>query len=258
MFRDATAVTQVGPGEFEVTIGEQWTVVGKPNGGYMLAMMARAATALSPHGHPVAVSAHFLSSPDPGPARIGVTQLRTGRSTSTMRASLSAESTCVEALVTCGDLEPAADPFWDAGVPKYPWVPFEEAVRMIPPAEAGFRVRMMETVEVRLDPDSMQWPSGRGRLSGWLELPGEDFDAVSLLFALDALPPATFDVQFTGWVPTLELTCYLRALPAPGPVRIVQSAQSVTAGRVDQTCFVWDCESRLVGQATQLASVRLG
>lgn len=258
MFSEATAVTEMALGEFQVTIGEQWTVVGRPNGGYMLAMLARAATRLSQHRHPIAVSAHFLSSPDPGKAQISVESLRMGRSTSTLRASLHADSPCVEALVTCGELAPATDAFWDGGVPEYPWVPFEDAVRMIPPAESGFRVRMMETVELRLDPDSMQWPSGRGRLSGWLELPGEDFDPMSLLFALDALPPATFDIQFTGWVPTLELSCYVRAQPAPGPVRVVQRAQLVAGQRVDQTCLVWDSQGRLVAQATQLASVRLG
>lgn len=258
MFSEATAVTEVSAGEFDATIGEEWTVVGKPNGGYLLAMMARAATRRSNHQHPVAVSAHFLSSPDPGPARIRVETLRSGRSTSQLRASLTTDGPAVEALVTCADLNAAGEPFWDRGVPHVPWVAFEDAVRSVPPAESGFRVRMMETVELRLDPDSMQWPSGRGRLSGWLAIPGEDFDPVSLLFALDALPPATFDIQFTGWVPTIELSCYVRALPAPGPVRIVQSAQLIAGQRVDQTCFVWDSQGRLVGQATQLASVRLG
>lgn len=258
MFSDATAVRESGPGEFEVMIGQEWTVVGKPNGGYLLAMLARAATAVSEHSDPVAVSAHFMSSPDPGPARVLVEPLRVGRSTSTLRASLRVDSPCVEALVTCGELS-ASQPFWDAGVPEVPWVPFEDAVRMIPPPEAGFRVQMMETVDLRLDPDSMRWPSGRGRLSGWLTLPGgEDFDPLSLLLALDVLPPATFDIEFTGWVPTLELSCYLRALPAPGPVRVVQRAQLIAGQRVDQTCFVWDSTGRLVAQATQLASVRLG
>src|SRR5438105_4640319 len=46
-------------------------------------------------------------------------------------------------------------------------------------------------------------------------LPGhEQFDPTSLLFAVDAFPPATFDIDFSGWVPTLELTVYVRALPA--------------------------------------------
>jgi hypothetical protein len=72
------------------------------------------------------------------------------------------------------------------------------------------------------------------------------------------LPPATFDIEFSGWVPTLELTVYVRAQPAPGPVRVLQRAQLVTGGRVDQTCLIWDRTGRLVAEGTQLAAIRLG
>ena len=47
---------------------------------------------------------------------------------------------------------------------------------------------------------------------------GRDPDPLALLYAVDALPPATFDLSgTTGWVPTLSLTAYVRAPPAPGP-----------------------------------------
>ena len=75
---------------------------------------------------------------------------------------------------------------------------------------------------------------------------------------MDAFPPATFEIEPTGWVPTLELTAYVRALPAPGPVRILQKAQLIEGQRVDETCLVWDSRGRLVAQATQLAGIRLG
>ena len=102
-------------------------------------------------------------------------------------------------------------------------------------------------------------PSGRGELRGWLELPGGAlFDPVALLFAVDAFPPATFDITFAGWVPTLELTAYVRALPRPGPVRILQRAQLISAERVDEACYVWDGDGRLVAHGTQLAGIRLG
>ena len=75
--------------------------------------------------------------------------------------------------------------------------------------------------EVRLELDSSWFtnggPSGQGEPRGWLALPEDEaFDPTSLLFAVDAFPPATFDIEFSGWVPTLELTAYVRALPAPG------------------------------------------
>jgi hypothetical protein len=62
----------------------------------------------------------------------------------------------------------------------------------------------------------------------------------------------------TGWVPTLELTVYVRALPVPGPVRILQKAQLIDGQRFDEACFVWDSSGRLVAQGTQLAGIRLG
>jgi hypothetical protein len=116
---------------------------------------------------------------------------------------------------------------------------------------------------VRLEPDSSGFttgrPGGRGELRGWLALPDDEpFDPISLLFAVDAYPPATFDIEFAGWVPTLELTAYVRALPAPGPVRILHRAQLIDARRVDESCYVWDVTGRLVAQSTQLAGIRLG
>ena len=57
---------------------------------------------------------------------------------------------------------------------------------------------------------------------------------------------------------TLELTVYVRALPAPGPVRVLQRAQLIGGQRVDEACFVWDHCGRLVAQGVQLAGIRLG
>jgi hypothetical protein len=116
---------------------------------------------------------------------------------------------------------------------------------------------------VRLEPGTSAFttgqPSGRGELRGWLALPdGESFDPASLLYAVDAFPPATLDIELTGWVPTLELTAYVRALPAPGPVRVLHRAQLIDAQRVDEICFIWDHKGRLVAQGTQLAGIRLG
>jgi hypothetical protein len=121
----------------------------------------------------------------------------------------------------------------------------------------------MEQIDVRLEPDfggfTSGHPSGRGELQGWLALPhDEPFDPTSLLFAVDAYPPATFDIEYSGWVPTLELTAYVRALPAPGPVRVLQRAHLIDGQRVDETCTIWDRTGRLVAQGTQLAGIRLG
>jgi hypothetical protein len=120
----------------------------------------------------------------------------------------------------------------------------------------------MNRTDLRLDPESLAFTrgelSGRADLRGWVSFADDrPVDALALLFFLDALPPATFGLAFTGWVPTLSLTAYVRACPAPGPLRIRQTAHSIDDHRVDEVCEIWDSTDRLVGQATQLAAIRI-
>ncbi|HSV40178.1 MAG TPA: thioesterase family protein [Nocardioidaceae bacterium] len=262
-FADASRLTPRADGSFDGLVDAGWTIGGKPNGGYLLAMLAAAAGEVVPHDHVLAASAHFLHSPDPGPVTVTAEVLRVGRSASQVRTRMSQDDKpCIEALTMIGTLDPASEPYWSAGVPALAGREFDDCVRLGSVGARGVRVAIMEQVELRLDPDDLGWTRGEhrgiGELHGWLSLPGADFDPVSLLYAVDSFPPATFDVELSGWVPTLELTAYVRALPAPGPVRILHKAQLVEGDRVDEVCFIWDSRGRLVAQATQLAGIRLG
>jgi hypothetical protein len=60
----------------------------------------------------------------------------------------------------------------------------------------------------------------------------------------------------SGWVPTLQMSTYLRAHPAPGWLGIRIAANVVAEGTVDETCVVWDSRGQVVAQATQLARLR--
>src|SRR5207302_6731336 len=103
----------------------------------------------------------------------------------------------VEALLTTSELDPDSQPHWNGGVPSIFDVPYEDAVPLVPRLPNEAPVSIMEQVEVRLDPSANGFttgtPAGRGELRGWLQLPhGDPFNAVSLLYAVDAFPPATF------------------------------------------------------------------
>jgi acyl-CoA thioesterase len=261
-FPEASAVRPAGPGRFVGEVDPEWTIDGRPNGGYLLAIMARASTWNATHGHVVAASAHFLRPPSPGPIVVEVEVLRAGRSASQSRVRMTQRGAgCVEALVTSSHLEDAAAPRWWRWLPEDVPPAIEACERLSPTLPDGRSVAILDQVDLRLDPDTAGFtrgqPQGRGELRGWLTLSGgESFDATALLYAVDALPPASFDVEYSGWVPTIELTAYVRALPAPGPVRILQRAQLVDGGRVDEVCFVWDRTGRLVAQGAQLAGIR--
>jgi hypothetical protein len=168
----------------------------------------------------------------------------------------------VDATFTVGRLAADSEPWW--GGEAAPAMPADGGVpRSSAAGPAGIPMPIMERVEMVLDPATAGFASGRpsgvGELRGRLRfVDGRPPDTLALLYAVDALPPATFDVGgTTGWVPTLSLTAYLRALPAPGPLTVRQRAGLVESGTVDEVCDVWDGRGRLVAQATQLAGIRM-
>jgi hypothetical protein len=260
----ATAVEQVGPGQYAADAHPEWTVGGRPNGGYLTAIATRAALAASPLPHALATSTHFCASPQPGPLVIDVEVLRSGRSTGQIRARTSQNDLlCTDTVVTVGRLESAVErPSWDRGVPSRSTALYADAVRFHPPADI-FPVAMSRQIDIRLEPATLGFasfrPTGLGVIRGWLSLlDGQPFDSLSLQVAVDAFPPATFDVEFTGWVPTLALSTYVRAVPAPGPVQVLHRVHLIADGRADESCHVWDSNGQLVAHATQLAAVRAG
>jgi hypothetical protein len=264
LFSAVSALEPTADGSIQATVDPQWTIGGKPNGGYLLAMLGRAAATVSPHPHVISASSYYLHAPGPGPVVIDVELLREGRSASHVRARMSQDDrACIEALFIAARLDPDASPYWDRGAPDPGRAAFDDCPRLIPSTPDGLTVAIMEQIEVRLEPGSRGFtrgePSGSGELRGWLALPGdESFDPASLLFAVDAFPPATFEIEYSGWVPTLELTVYVRALPRPGPVRVLHRAHLIDGQRVDESCYIWDREGRLVAQGRQLAGIRLG
>jgi hypothetical protein len=81
-------------------------------------------------------------------------------------------------------------------------------------------------------------------------------DAYLLALAVDSLPPVVFGLGSRGWSPTVELTWYMRAVPAPGPLAVATRCRHVSGGWFDEEAEVWDAAGHLVAQSRQLA--RLG
>ncbi len=120
---------------------------------------------------------------------------------------------------------------------------------------------IVEQLEIRLDPATAAWT--RGSFGGGAEVrawvrsaTGREVDPLMLLTVADALPPVTFEMGIGGWVPTLELTVYLRSVPVQGWLRCVQRARLVSGGWLDEECEVWDSAGHLVVQARQLAGYK--
>jgi hypothetical protein len=260
-FQTATALTRRGSGTvFDAELDPQWTIGTKLHGGYLLALLAKAAAEVSAHPHLTAISGSFSVAPEPGPVVVEVEVLREGRSLTQLRARLSQHGApCTEALITQGTLDGDA---WWSGIEPID-LPAEYDCLTVPAdGGGGFRVGLMEVVEQRIDPATAGFavgqPSRKGVISSWLRLAdGTDWDPASLLVALDPVPPISYDLGLTGWAPTIQMTAYLRGLPAPGPVRVRMRAGEVGGDRMDEVAELWDGKNRLIGQATQIAAVRI-
>jgi hypothetical protein len=265
-FDQVTGVEPLGDGVYGVTIDGGWAIAGIPNGGYLLATLARAGVTAGgavegpEHPHVLAATAQYVSPTPPGPATVETEVLRRGRRVSQVRARLVADGRpCVDAVFTLGRLKPEAEPWWTDATPPAA-TPRDECPRTPPFPASGLHLSLMEQVDQRIDPVfgfRFGAPSGRGEFWAWLALAdGREPDPLSLLLAVDAIPPATVGLGSTGWVPTLSLTAYVRGVPAPGPLLVHQRARLVEDELVDEVCDVWDSRGRLVAQATQLAAVR--
>jgi hypothetical protein len=244
-----------------VHIDESWSVGGKPHGGFLL----RTAVALAldeAHPDPLAVSAHYVSSPDHGTADVEVERLRTGRRVASSRVRIAQEAAArAEVLVSAGRLS-GAEPYWTSGSMPPELPALEDCPRTPSVGPTGIKVGYFDHVDLRMDMSTAQWalgkPQGQAEVRGWMRrADGADASPLDLLVFADAMPPVTFDLGLMGWVPTLELTVLLRGLAAPGWLRVVQRARVLRDGWLDEECEIWDSADQLVVQARQLAGYRL-
>jgi acyl-CoA thioesterase len=257
----ATAV-RGGPERWEAEVDPGWTVAGRPNGGYLLALAARAGLGAVEQPHPLAVSAHFLAPADPGPAEVEARRLRVGRSLSTVGVTLAQGGAArLEALVTAGRVDPEAAPGWRRAGGPPALAPVEACVPGQPVTPGGMEANLLRHLDLRLDPATAGWvfgrPGGRLEMRGWVRFAdGRPADPLALLQVVDALPPTSFELGLGSWAPTVELTVHLRGLPAPGWLACAVTGQLWQGGWFDEEAEVWDSAGRLVAQSRQLAGAR--
>jgi hypothetical protein len=267
-----TAVTRREPGVYDIDLSAGWTIINAVNGGYLLAVLGRALADALPHSDPFTVSAHYLTASTPGPAVIRTDVARTGRTLSTGQASLyqyaedGTEVERIRVLASYGDLDTLPDDVRTTATP--PAIPpidqcfgAGDAPEGAPPVPGSSAIT--GRLDLKLDPSTLGWalgaPSGKGEMRAWFGLAdGRDADPLSLLLAVDALPPTAFELGLKGWVPTVELTVHIRTRPAPGPLRVSITTRNLAGGFLEEDAEVWDSADRLVAQSRQLARVRLG
>ena len=273
-FDVATRVTANGAGAYSARVHDGWDIGGNANGGYLLALVASALREATGRALPVALSCHYLGPVNDADVVIETRLVKTGKAFATALATMrQGDRVIVTAIGTCGDALPGDAPATDRdsrgatqspergavysthSMPTMP--PFADSVPR-GPTTAGLP-GLMNNVDVRLHPDDTGFargePNGTALVRGWCAFrDARPVDALALTLFCDALPPAMFNVSGPpGWVPTVQLSFFLRGLPDGKPVCAEFVTRRMHDGMFEEDGSIWNASGELVAQSRQLA-----
>lgn len=269
-FTDLITVTAVDAGTFTANIDTRWTIGPKVHGGCMMAVCAAAARRSVPDAAelaPIALSANYLSAPDPGEVQLSTTIRKRGRQVNLVEVELSQRGrVAVTCSVTLGQLD-AKPPRHQVplAVSNMPVEPPAEAVLVTPDHPLGHVVHVAQGCDMRLDAATpfLTGSEGEPVTRIWLRpFASDEADPdAAMLFALmagDITPPVTMNRGHFGWTPTVQLTTYLRRRPTPGWLRVMASSTVVGDSWFEEDHVILDANGQVVVQSRQMAMLPLG
>ena len=264
LFADVMALRAVPgmPGSFDADLNEHWTIGPKPHGGVMIALCANAARATYAEGagdaHPIAVSASYLSAPNPGPVRLDTTVRKRGRRIGLVDVELvQGERACVHAVVTIGEPEHDSPPlFCDNPVAARMSLEPPADVAAIGPGHSAAAINNLSRgCDIRPVVVESVADGAAPVFQIWVRPKVGPVDELFALMCGDISLPVPYAVGRRGWAPTVQLTAYLRGVPADGWLRVLCTTTEIGQDWFDEDHTVVDSTGRIVVQTRQLALV---
>lgn len=259
-FGAACATRSLGDGTFTADLRTEWSVGNHPHGGFLLALLGKAATARlaergDPPGEPLVISAGFLRPPAIGPVLLRTDIRKVGRRANVVTVRLEQRGRgCVEGQVTVGRL-PVRQPAWTT-VPEMSQAPPASAIPLGGETAEGV-FNLAKDCDIRMDAATAGYLAGRTGdpplLRLWVRPREGEPDPYFALLAGDINPPVVLNLGRMGWAPTVHLAAYLRTRPAPGWLRVQVECRAIQEAWFDSDATVVDSRGRLVCQARQLA-----
>lgn len=256
-FDTLTRLEVAGDGVLVGEIPPRWDIAGNVNGGALLAVAAAGLRRVAGRPDPITVTAHYLAPGREGAVEVRGEVVKSGRQFATVAGALrQGERDLLRVLGTFGDRSAMAGGFQHVTAAPPALTPIEAC---IPRGVAAPDIPFQEKVHLLLDPACSGFFTGRksgtAEMRGWISFADErPVDTLALVLFADALPPTVFNIDApVGWVPTVELTVHVRAVPAAGPLRVRVTTQFVHDGMFEEDGEYWDSAGTLVAQSRQLA-----
>lgn len=258
LFDQDIRITPGDDNRYKTTVSDSWSINGTPDGGYLMALLARAAMARSEKKRLTVLTANFIARSEPGPAVLMVEKMGATRNFDRWQVSLiQGKSEKLRSMVTLMD-----------PLPGLAGSRYEKTAPEIAPAEACIKFGEMpgytlfDNMDVLLDPGCSRWIAGelaeRSELRGWIKFTDDrPYDPPALMLIADAFPPPIFVSQgMVAWVPTIEMSVNIRNLPATRWLKCVFRSRFLNGGLVEEDGEIWDEAGELVAISRQVAQFR--
>jgi len=259
IFDQDTALTPLDDGRFATRISADWSINQIPNGGYLMALMARAMEQCSDKKATPIITANFITRCCPGKAEIRVAPIAASNQFSRLQAHLLQDGE--EKIRALGTFAQSNDSCpierYETGPPQI--APRERCLEI--PEMPGYT--LFKPMEVRIDPACAGWMTGTGLAErsehrGWIRFrQPRPFDVPGLLLAADALPPPVLASQgMVAWVPTIEFSVSIRRNSQDEWLKGLFRTRFVSCGLLEEDGELWDAADRLVAVSRQIAQFR--
>ena len=243
---------------FTGQITDKWSINGVPDGGYLMAILARAMMHHSEKISTPVVTANYLDRCTPGDADVLIEKMAASRQFERFQARLHqngkekirAFGTFASENIEC-ILESYEEP--EPGI--------TELEKCLPVPQMP-DYSLFSQLDIRLDPVCMGWISGklsaRSEIKGWIKFKEKrPFDALSIMLIADSFPPAVLSSQgMVAWVPTIEFSVNIRNLPTTEWLKGIFRTRFITCGLLEEDGEIWDGAGQLVAISRQIAQYR--
>ena len=259
IFDRDTKLKETAPSVYTGAISENWLINKHPNGGYLMAILARAMADKSEKKSTPIITANYISRCRPGRIEIRVEEISVSKQFNRYEARLFQDG--AEKIRAFGTF---ADEKMECAINRNessaPALAERKACIGMPPIP-GYTV--FDNLELLLDPPCAGWLQGKrietSENRGWFRFrETRQHDIFSVLQIIDSMPPAVFASQgIAAWVPTIELSVSIRNIPDTEWLRCALRTRHITCGLLEADCEVWDDAGTLAAISRQIAQFRI-
>jgi len=244
---------------FHGKIASNWSINGNPDGGYLMALAAKAMAKCAQKKQSPIITANFISRCTPGDVFIRVEQI--GDSTQFSRTCSYIFQDGEEKVRAFGTFKTENTACevkrFESGPPEAE--PMERCI-----AIPGFdNYTIYQNMDVRLDPRCAGWMEGRlsekSEHRGWILFKdGRPVDMFAVLLMADSFPPAVFASQgMVAWVPTIEMSVSIRNIPKNCKRLLCRfKTRFINCGLLEEDGEIWGENGVLVAISRQIAQFR--